>query len=62
MLNGAIGANNNYEMSNDERFRKADALYTGPAGSNMGVGRQQLDGQLIRSQQPHQNMTNLLAR
>jgi hypothetical protein len=56
LINGAVGHNSNRDIAQEEKFRRADSMYTGPAGSSLGIGRMQYDGTLVRnpSQQPIQ--------
>jgi hypothetical protein len=49
LLNGGITSNNARGMSPEEKKIKADALYTGPAGSHLGPGRILNDGTLDRN-------------
>jgi hypothetical protein len=48
LLNGALGHNQNRMPSPLEKLRKADSLYSGPAGSALGTGRMHPDGTLDR--------------
>lgn len=49
LLNGGYGQNSNRQASPAEKAKKGDTLYSGPAGSSLGPGRQLHDGTLDRN-------------